>query len=295
MSPFDLREPRTLREALRLLDAEDPSVRPLGGGTALMLMMKAGVFTPTRLVSLHRLGEKHSRVRKAQDGTIRIGALATLSALERSPLIQRSLPVVAQTLVNLSNVRVRNVATIGGNLAHADPHMDLPPVLMALGATVHTASPSGERDLPLDALFSGYYETVLARNELITEVAVPAQGARAAAYLKVTTRSADDWPALGVAAVLDMEGETVREARIVASAAIEKATRLTGVEDLLTGAHIDDALLARAGEAACEAVSVIPDAQGSAPYKRELLRVYIGRAVREALACRKAQDRMRAR
>jgi aerobic carbon-monoxide dehydrogenase medium subunit len=293
VTPFDLREPRTLREALRLLDADDPAVRPMGGGTALMLMMKAGVFAPTRLVSLRRLGSRHARVGKGPDGAIRIGALATLSSLEHSKVIRHSLPVVAKTLLTLSNVRVRNVATIGGNLAHADPHMDLPPVLIALGATVHTASPAGERAIPLEALFAGYYETVLARDELITEVSVTPQGARAAAYLKVTTRSADDWPALGVAAVLEMEGEAVREARIVASAAIEKATRLTAAEEVLRGSRVDAEALARAGEAACGEVSVIADAQGSAPYKRELLRVCVGRAVREALASRASASRAR--
>src|SRR5262249_61906268 len=115
-------------------------------------------------------------------------------------------PVLAQTLRPLSNVRVPNVPPIGGNLAHADPHMDLPPVLAALGAQVTIAGPAGERSVAVEHLFAGYYETVLARNELIAKVSVPPLGGRRAAYVKVTTRSADDWPALGVAVALDAQG-----------------------------------------------------------------------------------------
>jgi carbon-monoxide dehydrogenase medium subunit len=281
--PFDLEEARSLREAVELLDSDDPAVRPLSGGTALMLMMKASVFRPTRLVSLRRIAPEHSHI----DGTsaeVRIGALATLSALERSPLVRQALPVVARTLLTLSNVRVRNVATLGGHLAHGDPHMDLPPVLMALGAHVTVVGPAGERTIALDDFYKGYYETALASAELITEVRVPVQPRRRAAYLKCTTRSADDWPALGVAVALDVEKEGVREARVVVSAATAKVTRLPGVEALLRGHAVDAALLERAGEAAAAEADVVSGARGSAPYKRQLLRVFIGRAVREALS-----------
>ena len=278
MIPFELEEPRTLREALHLLDVDDPAVRPMAGGTALMLMMKAGVFRPTRLVSLRRIEPPYSAI-QVTDGEVRIGAMTTLSSLERSPVVKSELPVVARTLRTLSNVRVRNVATLGGHLAHADPHMDLPPVLIALGARIITASASGTRTIAAEDLFAGYYETVLARGELITEVRVPVQAARRSAYLKVTTRSADDWPALGVAVCMDGQ-----EARVVVSAATEKAARLPGVEAMLRGARVDDDLARRAGEAAAEETNVIPSVHGSAAYKRQLVRVYVARALRQALS-----------
>jgi carbon-monoxide dehydrogenase medium subunit len=283
MTPFELAEPRSLQEAVGLLDPDDASVRAIAGGTALMLMMKAAVFRPSRLVSLRKIEPQYAAISAATDGALRIGALTTLSALERSAEVRKAAPVITRTLRTLSNVRVRNVATVGGALAHADPHMDLPPVLIALGATIATAGRAGGRTLLLEDLFAGYYETVLARDELIAEVNVPAQGNIRAAYLKCTTGSADDWPALGVAVALDAEGPTVRSARVVVSAATEKATRLTSVVDVLTGATVDDKVLARAGEAAADEVDVIADVRGSAPYKRELLRVYVGRAVRQAL------------
>ena len=283
MIAFDLQEPRSLREALDLLNVDDPTVRPLGGGTALMLMMKAGVFRPTRLVSLRRIESQCSAL-QVSNGEVRIGAMATLSALERSPLVRSQLPIVARTLLTLSNVRVRNVATLGGHLAHADPHMDLPPVLIALGARLVTASAAGGRTIAAEELFAGYYETVLGRGELITEVRIPVQGRRRAAYLRCTTRSADDWPALGVAVALETEESGVREARVVVSAATEKATRLTGVEAMLRGSRVDAALLRRAGEAAAEEANVISGVRGSAAYKRQLVRVYVARAIQQALS-----------
>ena len=251
-----------------------------------MLMLKMGVLQPETLVSLASVEDRYSTIALDDDGQLRIGALATLRAIERSGLVRDRIPVLAQALRRLSNVRVRNVATLGGHLAHADPHMDLPPVLIALGASVRVVGPAGERVMPLADLHAGYLETVLARGELIAEVTCPVQGSRRAAYLKCTTRAADDWPALGVAAVLEAEGEVVRSARLVVSAATDVPTRLSRAEALLRGVRIDDALLARVGEAAAAEVTPIGDEHGSAAYKRELLDVYVRRAVRAALAAR---------
>jgi carbon-monoxide dehydrogenase medium subunit len=282
MIPFELAEPTSLSEAVKLLSPDDPTIRPIAGGTALMLMMKAGVFNPDKLISLRKIESKYSNVSTAADG-LRIGAMTPLGVLERSADVKKAAPLVSRTLVTLSNVRVRNVATIGGALAHGDPHMDLPPVLIALGATLTILGPTGERRLAVEELFSGYYETVLAKNELIAEVHVPAQGAKKAAYMKVTTGSADDWPALGVAAVVDGDGKSIKSVRIVASAATEKATRLKAAEAMLVGKTIDDKLLAEAGEAAVKESEFIADVRGSVPYKRELMKVYVRRAVRAAL------------
>lgn len=283
MTPFELVEAGSLREAAGLLDPQDPTVRPIAGGTALMLMMKAGVFRPTRLVSLRAVEAKYFDVEALPDGGLRIGAMTTLANLERSAAVREATPVITRTLRTLSNIRVRNVATVGGSLAHGDPHMDLPPVLMALGAKLVAASPSGTREIALEDFYTGYYETALGRDELIAEVLVPPQSERRACYLKCSTRSAHDWPALGVAVSLDGDGGAVREAKVVVSAATETATRLSSVESVLRGAAVDDALLRRAGEAAAEEANVVGDARGSAAYKRELVRVYVERAIRRAL------------
>jgi aerobic carbon-monoxide dehydrogenase medium subunit len=251
MTPFELLQPATLGEALSHLDAED--ARPLSGGTALMLMMKAGVLRPKRLVSLARLRLDHIEA----NGALRIGAMTTLRAVETSEAVRKGWPVIARALRTLSNVRVRNVATLGGALAHADPHMDLPPLLAALGARVLLQGKQGTRTVPVEELYAGYLENTLERAELITHVEIPAMGKRRAAYLKCTTRSADDWPAVGVAVVLGDEN------RIFVSAATDRPTRLPD-------------------EASIESLRIEGDLHGSADYKKQLLRVYLKRAIHEA-------------
>jgi carbon-monoxide dehydrogenase medium subunit len=272
MTPFELAQPRSLPEALALLDQD--GARPLSGGTALMLMMKAGVLRPTRLVSLRRLGLETIEA----DGELRIGAMATLRSLERLPAVRQHWPAIARTLRTLSNVRVRNVATVGGALAHADPHMDLPPLFSALGARATIVGPKGERTLPLEALYAGYLETTLERNELITAVRIPPMGEGRAAYLKCTTRSADDWPAVGIAVVI-----AGADVRVVLGAAADKPTRLVAAEKALKGVDLSNPkILREAAEAAAEEVALESDQHGSAAYKKQLIRVYLQRTIDEA-------------
>lgn len=256
MAPFELAQPADLAEAISLLDADE--TRPLSGGTALMLMMKAGVLRPKRLVSLRNL--RLDRIEA--NGGLRIGAMATLRSLEKSPAVREGWPVITRTLRTLSNVRVRNVATVGGALAHADPHLDLPPLLCALGARVTLRGKAGERTLPVEDLYAGYLETTLKQSELITTVEIPSVQNRRAAYLKCTTRSADDWPAVGVAVVLGDED------RIFVSAATDRPTRI-------------------AGESAVAGLKIEGDLHGSAEYKKQLLRVYVKRAIDEARGARR--------
>jgi carbon-monoxide dehydrogenase medium subunit len=280
--PFEMVAPASLKEAMSLLDPQQPTVRAVAGGTALMLMMKAGVFQPTRLICLHKIEPEYARISVTDGGELQIGAMATLSEVEKDPNVASRLPVLVRALRTLSNPRVRNVARVGGALAHGDPHMDLPPVLASLGARAAISGPTGDRELPLEQLYAGYYETVLEKNELITAVTVPPLDGRKAAYIKVTSRTADDWPALGVAVSFAIKEGAIHDPVVVVSAATEKVTRLTTAERALQGAAPDDAVLTRAGEAAAAEASILADAHGSASYKRELLRVYLRRAVRQA-------------
>ncbi|MGD0052203.1 MAG: xanthine dehydrogenase family protein subunit M [Vulcanimicrobiaceae bacterium] len=282
MTPFELLEPASLDEALAALDPSDPQVRALAGGTALILMMKSRVFRPQRLVSLRRLDGALRGVRVDDDGTLRIGALVTLSQLERSPLVARVAPVVTSALRTLSNVRIRNVATLGGHLAHGDPHMDLPPILLALGARVRASSPAGERWIELADLIVGYYETALRGDELITEVAIPppAAGTRTH-YAKFTALSADDWPAVGVAVAFRRENGALREPRVAVSAATARPMRLAAAEAVLVRGG-GSQLFAQAADAAADEVETLGDLRGSAAYKREMVRVHVRRALQAA-------------
>ena len=283
MRPFDLAEPASLKDAIALIDPDDPEVRVIAGGTALMLMLKAGVFRPRRLISLRKLGGEFARIATTQSGDLILGAMTPLAVVEHSSDVSRHAPVIVSTMRRLSNVRVRNVATLGGALAHGDPHMDLPPVLIALGASILAVGPLGERSLPVEELLTGYYETALARDELITEVRVPAQPATRTVYFKVTAGSADDWPALGVAVAISMEASRVVSARIVVSAATTKARRLKAAEQALIDTNADNRILNKVADTAVDEADIIADVRGSASYKRELLRVYAVRAVRAAI------------
>src|SRR5207249_3754316 len=177
-------------------------------------------------VGLRKLAPLHSGIASEKNGGLAIGAMTPLAAVERSAEVARVAPVIPRMMRRLSNIRVRNVATIGGNLAHGDPHMDLPPVLIALRGQVLAVGSKWERTIALEDLFTGYFETVLAKNELIAELRVPAQGSVRAAYLKVTTGSVEDWPALGVAVAVEALDGTIKSARVVVSAATERAIRL---------------------------------------------------------------------
>jgi carbon-monoxide dehydrogenase medium subunit len=284
---FELLEPATLDEAVSLLDPEDPGVRAIGGATALMLMMKARLFQPARLVSLRRLNGALRDI-SGDEGGLRMGSLATLSELEQSPRLRASAPVLTQALHTLSNVRVRNVATLGGHLAHGDPHMDLPPVLLTLGARIRAVSRRGERWIDMADFALGYYETALAKDELIADVRVPAQPSGVCTwYSKYSALSADDWPTVGVAVWYTLASDRIVEARIAVSAATERPVRLREAEAAVTGAAPTADTFAQAAEAAAGEVEPLADIRGSAAYKREMVRVHVRRALAQALHARR--------
>jgi carbon-monoxide dehydrogenase medium subunit len=280
MAGFEFAEPRSLEEAFGLLDHDDPAIRPIGGGTALMLMLKSQLFKPVRLVSLRHLERPFTGMSLGENGAFfRIGAMTTFSELEHSAAIKSHFPVVVQTMKTLANVRVRNVATVGGNIAHGDPHLDLPPVWMALEADALILNRNGERLMPVEDIFLGYYQTAIGDGELIAEIRVPIRPAWRSTYVKVTTRAAHDWPALGVAVSAKFNGTRVEDLRLVLSAALDKPTRLTAAEAVLRGEALNDAVLRHAGDAAVDEVDMASDSRGSSAYKQALLRVHLGRAM----------------
>jgi carbon-monoxide dehydrogenase medium subunit len=280
MSDLEYIEPNSLADVFAQLDPDDPAVRPIGGGTALMLMMKAGMYKPRRLVSLRQMGNQFNSFDLNSDGSVfRIGALTTFAQLEHSLEIRAHFPVISQAMKTLANVRVRNVATVGGNLAHADPHLDLPPIWVALDATASIVNSRGERVVPVEEIFAGYYETTISNDELVAEVQVPIRPGWCSRYVKVTTRAAHDWPALGLTLSLDFEGRGVRDLRLVLSAAVDRPIRLLQAEDALRGHEIDNASMMRSVEACLDEVEIESDSRGSSDYKRHLLAVHLRRSI----------------
>lgn len=282
----DLRihQPETLEEALEVLSDFGDEAAVISGGTAIVLMLKAGLIAPEALVSLRKL-DGLSYIER-DEGELRFGALTPIRSGETSLVVRDALPVLAKTFGDVGNVRVRNAATIGGNLAEADYASDPPTVLMALRASIIARSVRGERVIPITELFTDFYETSLEPDEVITEVRVPhlADSAKAS-YLKFVTRSSEDRPCVGTAAVVDLDAEGVcRSLRVVVGAVAATPQEFPEAEQLATGRALDPGLIAEIGEAYAELVDPIDDLRGSKWYRRRITGVFVCRAIESALA-----------
>jgi carbon-monoxide dehydrogenase medium subunit len=283
MNAFDYRAPRSLDEALALLQERGTDTRVVAGGTAFVTMMRQRLVRPGCLVSLRDV-QGLDRI-EATNGAVRLGALATHREAEVSPLIRERLPVLAETFRRVGTIRIRHMATVGGALAHADPNQDPPVTLIALDATVEIRRAGGRRELPLGEFFRDYYETVLEPGELVTAVTVPPQpAASGASFIKFLPRTADDYATVAVAATVTLEpdGERCREARIALGSVGMTPLRGRAAERLLAGQRLAGGLLQEAGDAAKAAVDPLSDHRGSATYKREMTAVMVGRALAQA-------------
>lgn len=280
--PFRYLEPKGLEEALDLLTRFGEDARPMAGGTALVMLMKEGLVAPGVVVNLKRI-PGWDYIEQNQAG-LRIGALTTHRQVERYPF-KGALGVLNEMEYNLANVRVRNVATIGGSLAFGECQSDLPPVLAALGASVIITGPRGERSYPVEEFVVDYYQTVTEPGELVREVLIPGLAGRwGASYVKFTPRSPADKPSVGAACAITIDGATGRclGARLVLGAVAPKVIRVREGEEVLTGEHLSEALLEAVADAARRSCSPISDLYGSGEYKREMAGVILKRAVARA-------------
>ena len=198
IAPFDYYAPNSLEQAFELLEQHGDAARPIAGGTALINMMKLRLVRPGVVVSLRGIAELRGIAR--DDGYLCIPAMTTHREAETSTLVQSAAPLLADALRHVATIRVRNVATLGGNLAHGDPNQDPPVALIAQGAELVVASSDGTRTIPVDDFFSDYYETVLEPGELLTDVRIPQLPAgTGTAFLKFLPRSMDDYATIAVA------------------------------------------------------------------------------------------------
>lgn len=286
MRPFDLLEPTSVGEAISLLGQHGDEAQLIGGGMMLAILLRERLISPGVLISVLSIPGL-SNVRGDGDG-VHIGATATLSNIEKTSAVRERYSVLAEALRVVGNVRVRNVATIGGHLAQADVHLDLPPVLLALEAVVTAQGPHGQRDIPIDELVVGYYETSLAPDEMIVGVDLPAVPARLhGAYLKYCSLSPNDWPTVGVAAFIQASDGEVSDGRpsdvrIVAGSVSERPLRLPDAEALLRGERLTSGAVAEVARRYAAAADPLPDVRGSVEYKRKMTEVYVRRAVAAA-------------
>lgn len=282
MKDFEWLEPETLDEVKKALTENEGGTRVVSGGTALSLIMKQGIYTPERLVSLKKVKHQLQYVRQDEQGNLRIGAMTKLREIETSPLVQQYAPVIVEALHHVANPRIRYVACIGGNLSHADAHLDLPPILLAMGAKVKAERASGERWIDLKDFFQGYYTTALEQDEILTEVVIPKQPEGLhGAYLKFVALSNDDWPTLGVAAFMSMKEGKITDIRLVVSAVTDAPRHLDEVEQMLLGREYSEKLIEQAGLKAFDVVEPLEDLRGSVWYKKEMVKVHVSRALKQ--------------
>ena len=285
MTPFEFRTPSSLEETFDLLEQYGDDAKLLAGGTALVILMKQRLVRPAALISLSRVPDLSGVV--AQDGGLRIGALTTHRDAETTPLVRERLPVLAETLRHVATIRIRNVGTLGGNLAHADPNQDPPVTLIALGASVELAARSGERAVPVEEFFTDYYETALRPGEVVRAIDVPGLPPRSGAvYTKFLPRTADDYATVSVAAVvtLDEAGERCRDLRVALGSVGSTPIRARQVEDVLRGQSPTDATIREAAAAVENEVDPISDIRGSADYKRDMAVVWVRRTLEQAFS-----------
>jgi len=295
MIPFEYRTPKNLKEVHATLQEFGPDAKLIAGGTALVIMMKQRLVRPSCVVSLRSVRGLNGI--ELKDGGVSIGGLATHREVESSSLLRRRLPMLTETYHHVATIRVRNMATVGGGLAHADPNQDPPPALIALGATVKATSANGSRVLPLDGFFTDYYETVLNPDEIITELFIPRLPANSgAAYLKFLPRTADDYATVSAAAVLTLDKtlKNIADVRIALGSVGTTPIRATAAEDVLRGQPLKAEAFSEAGEKAKEAVDPLTDFRGSAGYKKEMAAVFVRRALERALADVRQQAKAKA-
>lgn len=255
--------------------------RPVAGATAITLLLRQRLIAPRYLVSLNDLPGLSAIERR--DGAVHLGALVTHRQVEHSRLIHETLPVLADTFGRVGNVRVRNIATVGGVMAEADYASDPPCVLLALDAQIEVSGPAGDRSIPAAAFFRGFYETVLAAGEILTGISVPLPPAGTrAVYQKYVTRSSEDRPCLGVAAVVHVEGQRCSELRVAVGAATETPQRLPHIESLARGARLTENVARAVADGYADTLDTLTDLRGSAWYRTEMIRVWVRRAILEA-------------
>ena len=284
MHRFDLHVPSTLDEAYRALAAHEDT-RILAGGTALMILMKERLVRPRALVSLNRIPELEQVA--LRDSHLALGAMATIHAVSRWALARERLPLLAEALALVGNIRVRTMGTIGGSLCEADYQSDLSPVLAALGATVVAARAGTTRRIPVADFFTGLYETALKGGEILVGVEVPLlPPGSGTAYVKHVTGPITDRPCLGVAAIVTLDGKgDCRDVRVAVGGAIGMTSRpllVSGLSALAAGSPPTDDLIDQVAEDAHRQSDPMSDLRATSWYRKEMTRVFTRRALRVA-------------
>ena len=280
LRPFEVHEPSTVAEASRLLEHHGEDAAAYAGGTELIPVMRDGLAHYRHLVNLKTVPAL-DRITSEGD-MVRIGALATHRAIERSPVVGARAPVLAQVAAGVANLRVRNVGTLGGNLCFAEPHSDPAVLLIAQNASIVLARDGGERRVNAEAFFESILRTVRRPDEILVWVDVPALPPHSgAAYARFALH---ERPTAGVAVAVTLNGGAVTSARIAVGSVGPMPARVPEAEDALTGRSPDVRALREAAARVGHAVEVLDDLYGSEDYKRHIVTVLAARALDQAVA-----------
>jgi carbon-monoxide dehydrogenase medium subunit len=278
---FDYHAPKTLDEAIALLGRLGDTAKILAGGQSLIPAMRFRLAAPDTLVDISRIRDL-AYVEERGDH-LAIGAMTREHALEDSPVVAASYPLLLDTAKVIADPLVRNKATVGGNLAHADPANDHPATMLAYGAQVVARGAAGTRTIGIDDLFVGLFETSLKPGEILTEIRIPKPGkSSGGAYLKIE-RKVGDYAVAAVAVQLELAGAAVQSIRIGLTNVSSVPMRAKNAEAALAGKHPTDDVLEAAGKAAAAECDPSADLRGQIDYKRDLVRVLTKRAVRRAI------------
>ncbi len=277
---FDYHKVGSVKEAIDLLTRHKDDAKLLAGGHSLIPAMKFRLAQPKHLIDVSKVPGLAGI--KEEGNTLVIGAMTTHYQVESSPAVKSKCPVLAATAAQIGDPMVRNLGTIGGSLAHADPAADYPATIIALGAEIVAEGPKGKRTIKADDFFKGLLTTALAPDEILTEVRVPVCGPKVGCAYQKFPHPASRFAVVGVAAVLTMDSGKVGKIGVGITGAGSKAVRAKGVEAGLQGKALDAATIQAAADKAPDGVDVQADLQGSEEYKRHLLKVFARRAIEAA-------------
>ena len=282
MIRFDYLEPATLSEAFSLLEQHGDNARVIAGGTSLIIWMRQRLLMPKVVIGLGRIPDFDTITFDPQEG-LRIGAGARHRDIELSPAVKQQYPLLQETFRKVAQPRIRNMGTIGGNLAGGDPLTDPGASLIALDAELTLTSSTGKRTVSLEEFFVDYYQTALEPGELLTEIRVPPPQRPGWSHIKFTPRSVEDFATVGVAVTLRVNAGSCEDVRLALNSVASTIVRAKRAEDVLRGHRLTDNLLREAGEIAASEVDPMDDNRGSADYKRDLVKVLVRRAAEQAV------------
>jgi len=279
---FEYLAPETLDEACAMLGRFGADAKVLAGGSDLVVKMKHGLIKPRYLVSLKNLNDLRG-VRLEPGVGVVIGSRTTHNQMAQSPILKERFASIPGAASTMAANQICNIGTVGGNMVNAVPSADMPPILIALGAVARIHGPAGERSVPVEDFFTGPGKTVLAGDEILKEIVIPDQATTGSKYIKFGLRRAGALAVVGVAVAVTMEGEIVKDCRIVLGAVAPVPMRASGAEELMKGKKPTRELYKIVGDKAAEEAKPINDIRGSVEYRRNLVGVLTKRALRSAV------------